>query len=51
MPGTGLGLAIAKRAIDRAGGEIELDSAPGQGTTVTIRLPQVFPKGDMVEET
>lgn len=50
MPGTGLGLAIAKRAVDRAGGTIRIDSAPGQGTTVTIRLPQVFPKGEMVKE-
>jgi signal transduction histidine kinase len=50
MPGTGLGLAIAKRAVDRAGGTILIDSAPGHGTTVTIRLPQVFPKPDMVKE-
>jgi signal transduction histidine kinase len=51
MPGTGLGLAIAKRAVDRAGGTIGIDSAPGHGTTVTIRLPQVFPKGGVVKET
>jgi len=51
MPGTGLGLSIAKRAVDRAGGTIRIDSAPGQGTTVTIRLPQVFPKGEVVQET
>jgi signal transduction histidine kinase len=38
IPGTGLGLAIAKRAVDRAGGTIGIASAPGQGTTVTIRL-------------
>ncbi len=36
--GSGLGLAIAKRAVERAGGTIALDSAPGQGTTVVIRL-------------
>lgn len=36
--GTGLGLAIAKRAVHRAGGTIAMDSAPGHGTTVTIRL-------------
>lgn len=51
MPGTGLGLAIAKRAVDRAGGTIRIDSSPGRGTTVTIRLPQVFPKGEMVQES
>lgn len=38
IPGTGLGLAIAKRAVQRAGGSIEIDSAPGAGTTVSISL-------------
>jgi signal transduction histidine kinase len=38
IPGTGLGLAIAKRAVDRAGGKIAIDSSPGRGTTVFIRL-------------
>ncbi len=38
IPGTGLGLAIAKRAVDRAGGTIAIDSAPGKGTTVLIKL-------------
>lgn len=40
IPGTGLGLAIAKRAVERAGGRIEIESAPGRGTTVSIRLPR-----------
>lgn len=39
ITGTGLGLAIAKRAIDRAGGSIAIDTAPGAGTTVSIVLP------------
>ncbi len=38
IPGTGLGLAIAKRAVDRAGGSIAIDSTPGRGTTVSIKL-------------
>lgn len=38
IPGTGLGLAIAKRAVDRAGGAIAIESAPGRGTTVSITL-------------
>jgi signal transduction histidine kinase len=37
--GTGLGLAICKRAIDDLGGSIHIDSTPGEGATVTVRLP------------
>ncbi|MCD4825066.1 MAG: cell wall metabolism sensor histidine kinase WalK [Phycisphaerae bacterium] len=37
--GTGLGLAIVKHATDRLGGNIMLESTPGEGTTVTIRIP------------
>ncbi|HVA38332.1 MAG TPA: HAMP domain-containing sensor histidine kinase [Candidatus Dormibacteraeota bacterium] len=37
--GAGLGLAIAKRAIERAGGSIALEGAPGLGTTVVFRVP------------
>jgi signal transduction histidine kinase len=38
IAGTGLGLAIAKRAVERAGGDIAIDSAPGHGTAVTITI-------------
>ena len=37
--GSGLGLANAKRNIERSGGTIHLESAPGAGTTVTVVLP------------
>jgi two-component system, NtrC family, sensor kinase len=37
--GTGLGMAIARSVIERHGGELRLESASGQGTTVTVRLP------------
>ena len=37
--GTGLGLAIAKRFVEQNGGRLEIDSTPGSGTTVRVRLP------------
>jgi PAS domain S-box-containing protein len=37
--GTGLGLATTYGAVTDAGGEIAIESAPGVGTTVRIRLP------------
>jgi signal transduction histidine kinase len=39
--GTGLGLSIARRNIDLMGGDILVQSARGQGTTVTLRVPVV----------
>ena len=38
IAGSGLGLAIAKRAIERIGGTISLQSAPKRGTTVTLTI-------------
>lgn len=37
--GTGLGLAMVKRFAEDAGGHVDLASASGVGTTVTLRLP------------
>lgn len=41
MPGagTGLGLVITQRTIREHGGHIAVDSAPGEGTSITISLP------------
>ncbi|CAA2109509.1 sensor histidine kinase [Variovorax paradoxus] len=37
--GSGLGLAIVKSVVDRHGGEVALDEAPGGGLVATVRLP------------
>lgn len=39
--GIGLGLPSVKKIIEEHGGSIAIGSAPGEGTTVTIRLPGV----------
>ncbi len=36
---TGLGLCLAHGIVSRHGGQIEVDSAPGRGTTVRIKFP------------
>jgi two-component system cell cycle sensor histidine kinase/response regulator CckA len=39
--GTGLGLSTCAAIVQRAGGRIEVDTAPGRGTTMTVRLPRI----------
>lgn len=39
--GVGLGLAITKAHVDTLGGELRFESAVGEGTTVTVLLPEV----------
>jgi PAS domain S-box-containing protein len=43
VPGSGLGLAIVKNIIDRHGGDIAIQSNPGDGTTVRFTLPAAAP--------
>jgi PAS domain S-box-containing protein len=39
--GTGLGLALVRKVMDGAGGEVEIDTRAGKGTTVSLHLPAV----------
>jgi len=39
VKGSGLGLYVARRNIENHGGTIDIDSAAGEGTTVTVRMP------------
>lgn len=52
--GTGLGLAISQRIVNTAGGDIEVRSLEGVGTTFVVRLPAADerePTGSMVNQS
>jgi signal transduction histidine kinase/ActR/RegA family two-component response regulator len=45
--GTGLGLAICRELVERMGGHLRMDSAPGKGSTFVFRLP--FARADAAD--
>ncbi len=40
IPGTGLGMRLVREIMSLMGGDVTLDSVPGEGTVVTLWLPQ-----------
>ncbi|MDD5309808.1 MAG: response regulator [Deltaproteobacteria bacterium] len=42
LSGRGFGLDVVKITVERLGGEVRVDSRPGAGTTITLRLPLVL---------
>jgi signal transduction histidine kinase len=45
--GTGLGLAICKAIVDAYGGQIDIESKLGRGTSVRVRLPAAKARADL----
>jgi signal transduction histidine kinase len=39
-PGSGLGLAVVRQIVEQHGGAVDIESRPGAGTVVTLRLPR-----------
>lgn len=43
IPGTGLGLSIVRQLVQAMGGDVDVESEPGSGTVVRLRIPPAGP--------
>lgn len=39
IPGTGIGLSLVQQIVEQHGGQLSIESAPGQGTSAVVTLP------------
>lgn len=49
--GTGLGMTIVKTIVSRMDGQIQVESAPGEGTAITLTIPMAPVADDAARET
>lgn len=50
VQGIGVGLSIVKAVVSAHGGEVSIDSEPGQGTTIALSIPRVRETSSPAEE-